>query len=152
FIPPDQVTYPGPSKQPSLVEIKGFAPPPARIVIDNKRQADLVAPGVYYPRTHGLRAATLCDASGETPDCTKVTNRHSAGDGTHGPVTVLDHFPSSFTWAHGNVSAIWLRPQWYLLTNSVITDVQNGGVTFITGGDFTHSAVIPGYWAVMMDS
>jgi hypothetical protein len=38
------------------------------------------------------------------------------------------------------------------LTNSVITDVQNGGVTFITGGDFTHSAVIPGYWALMLDS
>ena len=63
-------------------------------------------------------------------------------------VTVLDHFTSSFHWAEGNISAIWLRPQWYLLTNSVISDVQNGGLTFITGGDYTHSSVIPGYWAL----
>src|SRR5262249_37836200 len=82
----------------------------------------------------------------------KLTNRCSAADGSNCTVTVLDHFTSSFTWTNGNISAIWLRPQWYLLTNSVLTDVQNGAVTFITGGDFTHSAVIPGYWAVMLNS
>jgi cell migration-inducing and hyaluronan-binding protein len=41
-----------------------------------------------------------------------------------------------------------LRPQWYLLTNSVLSDVQNGGLTFVSGGDYTHSSVIGGYWAL----
>jgi hypothetical protein len=67
-------------------------------------------------------------------------------------VTVLDHYTSSFHWAEGNVSAIWLRGQWYLLTNSVISDVQNGGLTFVSGGDYTHSSVIPGYWALAQSS
>jgi hypothetical protein len=65
---------------------------------------------------------------------------------------VLDHFTSSFTWAEGGVAAAWLRPQWYLLDNSVITDVQNGGLNFVTGGDFTHSSVIPGLWQVAKSS
>jgi cell migration-inducing and hyaluronan-binding protein len=150
FQPADTVKYPATPNQPTILEIQSFAPPPNRITPPNApNQADTIFPGMYYPRTHGLRAATLCGASG---DCSAVKNRCSAADGTNCTVTVLDHFTSSFTWAQGNVSAIWLRPQWYLLTNSVITDVQNGGVTFITGGDFTHSAVIPGYWALMLDS
>ena len=67
-------------------------------------------------------------------------------------MTVLDHFTTAFHWAHGNVSAIWLRPQWYLLTNSVISDVQNGGLTFVSGGDYTHSSIIEGYWALARNS
>ena len=45
--------------------------------------------------------------------------------------TVLDHFTSAFHWAEYNIAAIWLRNQWYLMTNSVLSDVQNGGLTFI---------------------
>ena len=67
-------------------------------------------------------------------------------------MTVIDRFTSSFHWAEGNVLAIWLRPQWYLLTNSVISDIQNGGLTFITGGDYTHASIVPGYWAVARNS
>ena len=63
-------------------------------------------------------------------------------------VTVLDRFTSSFHWAHGNFSAIWLRPQWFLVTNSVLSDVQNGGLSFVSGGDYTHASVIGGYWAL----
>ncbi len=146
FQPADTVKFPATPNQPSILEIKSFAPPPARITPPNApNQADLILPGMYYPRTHGARAATMCDASSGKPDCSKLPNKCSDADGTNCTVTVIDHFTSSFTWAQGAVSAIWLRPQWYLLTNSVITDVQNGGVTFITGGDFTHSAVIPGF-------
>jgi hypothetical protein len=155
FLPPDAVTYPPPAKKPVILAIRSFAPKPKRIDVGNPphTEADLLAGG-YYPRTHGLRAATLCDASSGKPNCTlaKVPQRCSVADESNCAVTVLDHFASTFTWAHGNVSAVWLRPQWYLLSNSVITDVQNGGVTFITGGDFTHASVIPGYWAVMMNS
>ena len=63
-------------------------------------------------------------------------------------MTVLDHYTSAFNWASGNISAVWLRPQWYLLDNSVLSDVQNGALTFVTGGDYTQSSIIPGYWAL----
>ena len=61
---------------------------------------------------------------------------------------MLDHFTSSFNWAAGAVSAVWLRPLWYLVDNSVFTDVQNAALTFVSGGDFTHSSLIPatGRW------
>jgi hypothetical protein len=39
-------------------------------------------------------------------------------------VTVIDGYTSSFHWNEQNFSAIWLRPLWYLFTNSVLTDVQ----------------------------
>jgi Pentapeptide repeats (8 copies)/G8 domain len=61
-------------------------------------------------------------------------------------VTVLDKYTSSFNWVETNFSAIWLRPRWFLVQNSVITDVQNAGLTFVTGGDYTHSSVISGNW------
>ena len=105
----------------------------------------------YYPHAHGggQRYATKC-AGDETKgyDCSRIKARCDVGQRDNCAVTVLDHFTSSFHWAEGNFSAIWLRPQWYLLTNSVISDVQNGGLTFVTGGDYTHSSVVPGYWAL----
>ena len=61
-------------------------------------------------------------------------------------VTVLDRYTSSFHWAQGNFSAIWLRPQWYLVINSVLSDVQSAGLSFVTGGDYTASNFIPGQW------
>jgi hypothetical protein len=32
------------------------------------------------------------------------------------------------------------------VSNSFISDVQSGGLTFLSGGDYTHSSVIPGLW------
>lgn len=61
-------------------------------------------------------------------------------------VTVLDDYTSSFNWAETNFSAIWLRPRWFLMTNSVVTDPQNAALTFVTGGDYTNSSVISGNW------
>jgi hypothetical protein len=63
-------------------------------------------------------------------------------------ITAVDHFTDSFNWADTNLAAIWLRPQWYLMSNSAVTDVQNGGVTFVSGGGYTASDEIPGYWAL----
>ena len=61
-------------------------------------------------------------------------------------VTVLDRYTSAFHWAQGNFSAVWLRPQWYLVINSVLSDVQSAGLSFVTGGDYTASNFIPGQW------
>jgi hypothetical protein len=63
-------------------------------------------------------------------------------------VTVLDHYLTSFNWSQQDYSAMWLRPQWYLVSNSALTDIQTGGLTMITGGDYTGSSVIPGYWGL----
>ena len=103
---------------------------------------------MYYPITKGFgggggRFPTRCD--GDTADCSTVdicgySNRDNC------MVTVLDRYTSSFHWAQGNFSAIWLRPQWYLVVNSVLSDVQSAGLSFVTGGDYTASNFIPGQW------
>ena len=67
-------------------------------------------------------------------------------------VTILDHYTTSFNWAAFNFAAIWLRPQWYLVTDSVITDVQQAGLTMVTGGGYSASDVIPGHWALVRKS
>lgn len=114
----------------------------------------------YYPLiaggvVNGARRVTYCDptgpnncaASGQPPACgTPGYGSDSILD--HCGAVVLDHFTSSFHWSEGNFSAIWLRPQWSLLVSSVLTDVQNGGLSLITGGDYTHSSVIDGYWGL----
>jgi hypothetical protein len=107
------------------------------------------AEDIYYPHAvGGNRHATRCTARDDgTYDCQGIPDCNPGHEGSCA-VTVLDHFTSAFHWAEFNVSAIWLRNQWYLLTNSVLSDVQGGGLTFITGGDYTHSSTIKGYWAL----
>jgi hypothetical protein len=95
----------------------------------------------YYPRLGNLRHPTFCNQT----DCSTV-NTCSAGQRANCAVAVLDRFTTSFNWTETNFSAIWLRPQWYLVINSVISDVQNAGLTFVTGGDYTESNFIPGQW------
>ena len=119
--------------------------------------ADLLA---YYPNVDagGGRKATKCpDVDPNNPfdpktDCgdNSVTPVCSAGNEQDCMVTILDHYTSSYNWAHFNLSAIWLRPQWYLVINSVLTDIQNGGLTFVTGGGYTESDALPGHWALAM--
>ena len=104
----------------------------------------------YYPKIapEGSRAATKC--ADEKSDCNPSFNLLvcAAGQEQNCMVTVLDHYTTSFNWAQQNFAAVWLRPQWYLFSNSAITDVQTGGLTMITGGDYTDSSVIPGYWGL----
>jgi hypothetical protein len=161
FIPAATAT---PPNLPTVREIQSFAPPPVRKVIDPKTEttAPDLANDPYYPHAIGLRLATQCPAATAIPGRPPVfrcNSVHVCADGTTTPsdeaacaVTVLDHYTSAFNWANGNVSGVWLRPQWYLLDNSVLSDVQNGALTFITGGDFTHSSVIQGYWALALDT
>jgi hypothetical protein len=101
----------------------------------------------YYPIVSGGggRFPTRCDPP--VTDCSAVP-MCSEGNRQNCEVTVPDHYTSSFHWTEENFAAIWLRPHWYLLTNSVLSDVQNGGLTFITGGDYTHAETTTGHWAL----
>ena len=112
-----------------------------------------------FPNVGGQRAkTTVC--SDLTSDCTNlntVCTGTSSATGT-GPDLkyclpfVVDHYTTSFNWAQTNFAAIWLRGWWYMLENSAITDVQNGGVTFVSGGGFTRSDAAQGYWSVLKNS
>lgn len=107
----------------------------------------------YYPKVSqgGGRFATLCPS--DSMDCSgNLAPRCGSGNLAACMVTVIDRYTSSFHWAETNFGAIWLRPQWYLYTNSVLTDVQNGGITFVTGGGYTKSDLIQGHWALARKS
>ena len=99
----------------------------------------------YYPHIGGGgRFPTKCP---DTGDCSKQ-KVCSSEDETNCVVTNIDHYTSSFTWQATNFAAIWLRPLWYLFINSALTDAQNGGITFVTGGGYTKSDAINGHWAL----
>jgi len=112
-----------------------LAPPP------NDQNADN-----YYPRVleGGGRFATECPNDGT--DCSQIA-RCSPGNETLCEPTIIDRFTSQYSWAETNFSSVWFRNQWYLYLNSVLADVQNGGLTMVTGGGYTASDVIPGHWA-----
>ncbi len=110
----------------------------------------------YYPYVGSLRNPTGCTgpncrcAPGEptcNPPCTGSNNQ----EGTC-VVTTLDRFSTSFNWAEKNFSAIWLRPWWFLVKNSAITDPQQGGITFVTSGGYTRADVAQGYWSLLRNS
>lgn len=104
----------------------------------------------YYPivSISGGRFPTRCDGESweNWPDCSTVPKCTKGAARERCMVTVLDRYTSSFHWAEFNFAAIWLRPQWYLVVNSVLSDVQNAGLSFVTGGDYTASNFIPGQW------
>jgi hypothetical protein len=132
----------------------------------------------YYPRLGSLRNPTLCtgtcsdnpgvhcerddQCSGEKPTCTQncaeavqcaaPTPGNPVDSRDFCPVTVLDHYTSSFHWPEKNFAAVWLRGKWMLFSNSVLSDSQNGGLGLVTGGDYTVSSVIPGNWQTAMNS
>jgi len=110
----------------------------------------------YYPYVGSLRQPTACTgdncrcAPGEptcNPPCTG-----SNGQEENCVVTALDRFTTSFNWAEKNFSAIWLRPWWFLVQNSAITDPQQGGITFVTSGGYTRADVAQGYWSLLHKS
>ncbi len=123
-------------------------------------KAEIADLATYYPNVSagGGRFATKCpDVDPTKPfdpktDCgDRITVKAcSQSDESNCMPTVLDHYTSSFNWAHFNLAAIWLRPQWSLVINSAITDVQGGGLSFVTGGGYTHSDEIPGYWGLAL--
>ncbi len=100
---------------------------------------------IYYPVVGEVHNPTLCNAK----DCSPNINVCDGAD-TYKTcaVTHLDHYTSSFSFAQTNFAAIWLRKGWNLVTNTAVTDVQTGGLNFITGGGYTRSDVNLGEWMV----
>jgi len=106
----------------------------------------------FYPNIDmgGGHFATRCPAGTNCSTVLKCANGNK--ESADCAVTVVDHFTTSFNWAQTNFSAVWMRPQWNLLLQSAITDVQNGGVGFVTGGDYTLSSAIQGVWELARKS
>jgi hypothetical protein len=104
----------------------------------------------FYPKVTGGggRFATMCPGTDDDRDCgpSVIKNRCGNGNRENCIVTVLDKYTSSFHWPQQNFAALWLRPQWYLVINSFLSDSQNGGLGFVTGGDYTLSSIVPGLW------
>ncbi len=119
--------------------VAGSARPATRCGDDPKKVADLDC---------GNDAMFLKCASNPSPPLPPPANRPI----TNCMVTVLDRYTTSFNWADTNFAAVWLRQFWYVFSNSAITDVQNGGLTFVTGGDYTRASVIDGFWSVAAKS
>jgi len=141
-IGPGGITPPGPLNLPPIKNPLAH-PSPTAPPDQAKGYAD------YYPTIgDGGHFPTQCNAD----DCSTLPNRCSAGSAGACEVTVLDHYTTSFNWAAFNFAAIWLRPQWYLVTDSVITDSQQAGLTMVTGGGYSDSDVIPGHWALVRKS
>jgi hypothetical protein len=63
--------------------------------------------------------------------------------------TILDRFTTSFNWAEVNFGAVWLRPLWYLVLNSAVTDQLFGGLGFVGGGNWDQ--VPPGFFDLSQD-
>jgi hypothetical protein len=88
-----------------------------------------------------------------TKDCSKTLP--CTGEGANlatCTATVFDHFTTGFNWAPTNFAAIWLRGWWYLMQNSAIHDVQNGGLTFVSGGGYSRSDAAQGFWSILKNS
>jgi hypothetical protein len=106
---------------------------------------------LYWPIIGGGgRLATRCPAADQgnaSADCSQAAIC-SDGNPANCDVVVLDQFTTSFNWPQNNFSAIWVRPFWSLVIDSVISDVQSAGLNFVTSGDFSKSSVITGFWAL----
>ena len=101
----------------------------------------------YNPRNNDKYAECMADCNNYEQSCHNTCNK---GFTQNCAVTVIKDYTSSFHWASTNVSAIWLRTNWFLMTDSVLTDVLNGGLTMVSGG--TYDQVINGYWALTRKS
>ena len=114
----------------------------------------------YYPRVDpGTRFPTLCDETSTDPaaprNCANVARLGTKCDFANPAncaVTLLDRYTQSFSWADFSFSAMWLRSGWYLLQDSAVTDVQNSGITLVSGGDYSRSSVPVGYWAMVRNT
>lgn len=114
------------------------------------------ATDIYWPIVGGGgRLATRCpgvDDGNPDADCSNNTAAQLCGNTPQAQkncdVTVLNKYTTSFNWAQKNFAAIWMRPFWSLIINSVITDPQNAGINFVTSGDYSKSSVPDGYWSL----
>jgi hypothetical protein len=109
-------------------------PPPGNLINDAATVNEF-----YYPRYSANPNATICRGT----DCSNAP-QCSADNVNDCSVTVLDGYTTAFHWTETNFSAIWLRRAFFTVINSAITNVLNAGLTFVTGGDYTQSSLLPG--------
>ena len=134
-----------------MVAVASVAPSPPEYV--NVNAFDL-----YYPAVSQLHNPTTCNNHNVAgTDCSTDQSGNPAPTcSNENPVncaaTVLDRLTTSFNWAQTNFSAVWLRPKWFLVRNSAITDVQTGGLNFVTGGGYTRADIPVGYWSLVRKS
>jgi hypothetical protein len=110
---------------------------------------------MYYPHLEGERRATICAPSTDPNDPSPVCRGAKRCDGSDPAtcaVSVVDHFTTSFNWAETNFAAIWMRGSWNMVDNSFISDIQNGGVTLVSGGDYSRASAPLGYWSLLSHS
>jgi hypothetical protein len=109
-------------------------------------------PDDYYPQTDGgnLGAATLCTTPKDEPCAPTGTDLCGNDNQTNCVPTVINNYTTSFNWPSKNFAAIWLRTRWHVVSNSFVSDVQNGGVSFLTGGDYTHASATVGIWELAL--
>jgi hypothetical protein len=108
-------------------------------------------PPEAFPKEGGQRQkTTVCNSQG---DCSATLPCTGFGPGLANCLPfAIDHYTTSFNWPQTNFAAVWLRGWWYLMENSAVTDVQNGGLTFVTGGGYTRSDAAQGYWSLLKNS
>jgi len=100
--------------------------------------------GNFQPIQPNAGNFTNCAAGGVNPATDLEPNTQSC------VTTIVDRFTTSFNWAERNYGSIWLRPWFYLLLNSAVTDQLFGGVTFVSAGSWLQ--VPPGYFSLVKNS
>ena len=108
-----------------------------------------MCPSDYYPNLNDgqLNQATKCPDKRKCDDSNipeAILCNETALDNCL--PTIINNFTTSFNYSEFAFAAIWLRSRWHLISNSFISDVQNAGLTFVSGGDYTHSSAIKGLW------
>ena len=106
----------------------------------------------YYPFVTGGRNPTQCVGTACYNNMVNPPCAAYGADEANCVVTTLERYTTSFNWAQKNFAAVWLRPWWFLVQNSGITDVQQGGLTFVTSGGYTRADVAQGYWSLLRKS
>ena len=109
-----------------------------------------ICPDDYYPVIDdgSLQQATQCPATGVCDNTTAPLCQNS--NETNCLPTVINDYTTSFNYPDFNFASVWLRIRWHLFSNSFISDVQNGGLSFVSGGDYTHSSAPTGLWDTAM--
>jgi hypothetical protein len=107
-----------------------------------------MCPDEYYPNVEPgqLQQATKCPNTGKCDETNPNFERCHETNETNCLPTVINDFTTSFNYSPYSFAAIWLRTRWHLVSNSFISDVQNAGLSFVSGGDYTHSSAIKGLW------
>lgn len=129
-----------------LYPVKGIAPAPGPDGPPDKIKNS------YYPATTSYGIPTRCDPDAPNDESCRTVNKCNYSDPKDCKPTVLDSMTTSFNWAETNFAAIWLRAGWNLADRLFMSDIQNGGIGLITGGDYTRSNLPIGFWSLLSNS